>query len=402
MVLLFELCTGRTLFAQDISNDNLVSTADRCRLATWRCIDDDTLDAVFADEDCSCDALQRGDAKHLVRWCLAGHPEERPSLPALLAHRFLHRFLSESGSQRATTPAPPCRRTAIRASVVTRRKSSGDSGRELDEEGDAEGAVESDAEGEGAAPPAPVTRSHTVADRSLVGLIGETFKVVTSSSARMRFHCFISHMQLEASGDCAALCAALGKLGLHAWRDMSQDDVTDAGMRQGVSDSDVLILFLTNSVLSRTFCLKEIAWAMELRKPILFVRETETRFYRWDIGRWRLDRCTRRHEMSSRAATTTSNAASGSAGGDAGDAESSGFTWCKSQPGFLQIEFARVPPSIVALVETAWADDAMLPFRRREFEVGALAREIVRRAGQASALLGGTATPSVWGVRCEP
>ena len=70
-----------------------------------------------------------------------------------------------------------------------------------------------------------------------------------------------------------------------------------------------------------------------------------------------------------------------------------GFAWTKSQPGFLQNCFASVPLSVVALVEAAWAEDAMLPFRRREFEVDALAQEIARRAGCASAAQGGT----VWG-----
>ena len=34
-------------------------------------------------------------------------------------------------------------------------------------------------------------------------------------------------------------------------RDMCQKDLTEQGMRQGVKDSDIFILFLTNSVLSR-------------------------------------------------------------------------------------------------------------------------------------------------------
>ena len=33
---------------------------------------------------------------------------------------------------------------------------------------------------------------------------------------------------------------------VHGWRDMNQDDLTEAGMCQGVYDSDVFVLFLTN------------------------------------------------------------------------------------------------------------------------------------------------------------
>ena len=43
---------------------------------------------------------------------------------------------------------------------------------------------------------------------------------------------------------------------------MNAEDLTEEGMRQGVFDSDIFLLFLTNSVLSRTFCLKEITWYM--------------------------------------------------------------------------------------------------------------------------------------------
>ena len=42
--------------------------------------------------------------------------------------------------------------------------------------------------------------------------------------------------------------------------DMNAEDLTEKGMRQGGWDSDVFLLFLTNAVLSRTYCLKEITW----------------------------------------------------------------------------------------------------------------------------------------------
>ena len=42
---------------------------------------------------------------------------------------------------------------------------------------------------------------------------------------------------------------------------MNEDDLTEAGMRQGIYDSEIFVYFLTNSALSREFCLKELAWA---------------------------------------------------------------------------------------------------------------------------------------------
>ena len=65
-------------------------------------------------------------------------------------------------------------------------------------------------------------------------------------------------------------------------------------MRQGVFDSDVFCLFLTNSALSRGFCLKEIKWAMEFGKPIVILIEEEARFFAWNYDRWRSNRCSRR------------------------------------------------------------------------------------------------------------
>ena len=59
-------------------------------------------------------------------------------------------------------------------------------------------------------------------------------------------------------------------------------EITEGAMRQGVKDSDALIVFLTNSYLSRPFCLKELGWAIEFDKPILVVVEKEGRFWSWD------------------------------------------------------------------------------------------------------------------------
>jgi hypothetical protein len=69
--LLFELCTGRHLFPQDISNDELVNPEDMVRLCGWLCISDDLLEPVFA-EDPLCSMQSRTVARQLIRWCLQG------------------------------------------------------------------------------------------------------------------------------------------------------------------------------------------------------------------------------------------------------------------------------------------------------------------------------------------
>ena len=100
---------------------------------------------------------------------------------------------------------------------------------------------------------------------SLHALIGDSLDVESNSHrgcGRMRYHAFLSHNQMEASGDVTLLCRELEALGLNPWRDMSQLNLTEEGMKQGVFDSDVFILVLTNSVLNRWFCLKELSWAL--------------------------------------------------------------------------------------------------------------------------------------------
>ena len=70
-------------------------------------------------------------------------------------------------------------------------------------------------------------------------------------------------------------------------------EITEKAMEQGVKDSEAMILFLTNRYLSRPFCIKELGWAIDMKKPIVVVVERESRFWPWDYERWRTNRCAR-------------------------------------------------------------------------------------------------------------
>eukprot|EP00940_MAST-03C_sp_MAST-3C-sp2_P001023 g1023.t1 len=103
-VVLFELCAGSTLFAQDLNNDSLKLSADEMRLALWSCIPDERLDSLFPSSP-KCSSEQRHAAAHLIRWCLRGDPKMRPSMDDMLRHPFLSSSLSPT-SLALTTPQP--------------------------------------------------------------------------------------------------------------------------------------------------------------------------------------------------------------------------------------------------------------------------------------------------------
>ena len=133
-----------------------------------------------------------GDAKNLIRWCLQGDPSMRPrSMGQILSHQFF---------ARAVQPEAELDMAALLSHDSTRSVSR---------------AYRRDAHG------------------------------------KMRYHYFISHNQREASGDCGTLFHLFETRGVHCWRDMAQENLTEEGMKQGVKDSDIFVLFLTNSMLSR-------------------------------------------------------------------------------------------------------------------------------------------------------
>lgn len=125
-------------------------------------------------------------------------------------------------------------------------------------------------------------------------------------------------------------------------------EITEKAMMQGVKDSEAMILFLTNSYLSRPFCLKELEWAINFKKPILIIVEKEDRFWPFDIERWRNNQCSR----------------------------DSSNNWVK---GWLSRKYEDCSDTVKTFIEYQHKHNMMLEYRRRGFEIDALAREVVRR-----------------------
>lgn len=209
-VILFELCTGHTLFAQDTNNDELVNLDDRTRLCSWLCISDEELEPVLKSSEVKFGAEDRNQtiaaAKDLIRWCLHGNPSARPTIDEFLAHRFL-----------ATDPAKKLTQCHVRP---------------------------------------------------------------------MQYYAFMSHAQADASGTVGTLFYAYAQLGLHNWIDMRQKLLTLAGMKQGVRDSAVFLLVLSEHVLGSWFCQQELLCAIEEEKPIQLVVEVDKRFNAFDQTAW--------------------------------------------------------------------------------------------------------------------
>ena len=71
---------------------------------------------------------------------------------------------------------------------------------------------------------------------------------------------------------------------------MQQAQLTLEGMRQGVYDSQVFILVLSERVLLSWFCQQELLCAIELGKPIQLVIEEEQRFHPFSLTQWEEDK----------------------------------------------------------------------------------------------------------------
>jgi hypothetical protein len=102
----------------------------------------------------------------------------------------------------------------------------------------------------------------------------------------MQYHAFISHAQADASGTANALFMMHQQLGVRTWLDMRQSNLTLEGMRQGVIDSDVFMMILSEHSLVRWFCQQELLCAIEHGKTIQVVLEAEPRFFPFNLAAW--------------------------------------------------------------------------------------------------------------------
>ena len=106
----------------------------------------------------------------------------------------------------------------------------------------------------------------------------------------MKYHAFQSHAQADASGTVAAVYFLYKGLGLHNWIDMRQAKLTLEGMKEGVQDADVFLLFLSEHIFGSWFCQQEILTAIEEKAKrgmkIQLLIEEDSRFAPFDVNVW--------------------------------------------------------------------------------------------------------------------
>ena len=126
---------------------------------------------------------------------------------------------------------------------------------------------------------------------------------------------------------------------------MRQESITLGGMQQGVRDSSIFVLILTEHVLGSWFCRQEILTAINEDKQIQLILEEEPRFFPFDVKAWDKQRQARQIRVVMDAAGT-------------------------------QVE---VEPKICQKINDCLPN--AVTFRRRDFEQDAMMRELCNRSG---------------------
>ena len=104
----------------------------------------------------------------------------------------------------------------------------------------------------------------------------------------MQYDFFLSHYQSTGGDQVMTLELRLSAMGFHCWLDQNAATITKESMKVGVKDSKVLVkyvsriactkvflLFLSQGVLTRPFCLFEIQTAMGEQKALMLMHETD-------------------------------------------------------------------------------------------------------------------------------
>ena len=90
----------------------------------------------------------------------------------------------------------------------------------------------------------------------------------------MPYLAFLSHRQAD-TGDRAAAFheEMLQRFRYHTWFDQKKDDLTRKKMKEGISESEYFILFVSPSYVESAFCRMEVKYALQVNKKIILLYE---------------------------------------------------------------------------------------------------------------------------------
>eukprot|EP01043_Picozoa_sp_COSAG02_P048673 COSAG02_NODE_4806_length_4956_cov_159.570929_3_plen_356_part_00 len=152
---------------------------------------------------------------------------------------------------------------------------------------------------------------------------------------------------------------------------MRQQLLTLDGMKQGVRDSSIFLLILSEHVLGSWFCQQELLCAIAEGKPIQLVIETDTRFNPFDLAAWEaFNKCVE---------------AGGSASFDIISEQIGGvdkqLTVCTVPADVAGSQFDKLPSAIRDAINASLTSAVI--YRRRDYEQEAMMRELCARNGVA-------------------
>ena len=92
-----------------------------------------------------------------------------------------------------------------------------------------------------------------------------------------KWHFFLSHKQTTGQNQTGLLDTGFQKRHFKPWYDMNVKNLTTEGMKEGVTESAVFMLFLSQDVFKSDFVQLEVQTAYDMEKPIFLVFEDDSR-----------------------------------------------------------------------------------------------------------------------------
>lgn len=114
---------------------------------------------------------------------------------------------------------------------------------------------------------------------------GPQKKAVPTLAPGYQWHFFLSHAQASGGDQMGILNSQLTDRGFKVWYDQTAKDVTESGMKYGVTHSRCFLLFLSKGVLERPFVRLEIETALANNSKTLLLKEDDPRKGAFDFSK---------------------------------------------------------------------------------------------------------------------